>query len=86
MNYYVYIIYNTKHDKFYIGQTDNLNKRIYEHKNKLALYTSKYDGDWLFLYYQKFKSRSEAMLREKFLKQQKNKDFYKNLCKNFQLV
>jgi putative endonuclease len=80
--YYVYIIYNQKHDKFYIGQTYSLKKRIYEHKNGLSGYTSKYNGEWFFVYKEKYKTRSKAMKREKFLKAQKNKNFYKKLCRN----
>jgi len=82
MNFFVYIIYNARHDKFYIGQTYSLQKRIFEHKNGLSIYTSRYDGEWLFLHKEKFKTRSEAMHKEKFLKQQKNKSFLKRYIKN----
>ena len=81
MNFYVYIIYNIKHDKFYIGQTYSLKKRIFEHKNGLSKYTSKFDGEWIFVYKEKYGARAEAMKREKFLKNQKNNNFYKKLCK-----
>lgn len=79
MKYYVYIIYNKKFDKFYIGQTNNLKRRIFEHNNALSTYTSKYNGRWHFLYYEKFFNRKDAVMRERFLKGQKNKGFYKRL-------
>ena len=77
--YYVYIIFNDQYDKYYVGQTSDLDRRIFEHNNKLTVYTSKYDGVWELKYKEKFETRSGAMLREKFLKKQKNKDFYKGL-------
>lgn len=42
--YYVYIITNKRNSTFYIGVTDNLIKRIYQHKNKIVKgFTSKYN-------------------------------------------
>ena len=80
MQFYVYILYNNKHDKFYIGQTYSLEKRIFEHNNKLSNYTSKYDGEWKLAYYEIQTSRADAMNKEKWLKKQKNKNFYKKIC------
>ncbi|MFH0969807.1 MAG: GIY-YIG nuclease family protein [Patescibacteria group bacterium] len=80
MKYFIYIAYNKTFDKFYIGQTNNLARREFEHNNKLSKYTAKYSGDWKILYTENYNSRAEAMRREKFLKNQKNKDFYRKLC------
>ncbi|MDF1498183.1 MAG: GIY-YIG nuclease family protein [Patescibacteria group bacterium] len=80
MNFYTYIAYNSKYDKFYIGQTNNSFKRITEHNLGLSNYTSKYDGKWEIAYYEIFDNRSEAMRRERFLKKQKSKKFYRKLC------
>jgi len=68
MNYYTYIIYNKKHDKFYIGSTYSLKKRINEHKTGEGNYTSRYDGEWTFVYYEKHNDRSEAVQRERYFK------------------
>ena len=80
MKYYVYIIYNEIHDKFYIGQTCDLKSRVFEHNHNLSNYTSKYNGIWALKYYEEYYTRGEVMRREKFLKKQKNKMFYKKLC------
>lgn len=81
MNFFVYILYNSKYDKFYIGQTNNLEARIIKHNSKKSNYTSKYDGGWKLVYYEEHKTRTEVIKKERFFKQQKNKNFYKRLCK-----
>ncbi len=44
--YYVYILTNKLHSVLYTGVTNNLERRIYEHKNKLiAGFTAKYNAN-----------------------------------------
>jgi len=81
MQYFVYIIYNEIADKYYIGQTSDLRKRIDEHNSGMSKYTAKYKGGWRIIYTEEFTSRGLAMKRERFLKNQKNKEFYKRLEK-----
>ena len=83
MIFFVYIIYNKKHNKFYIGQTHDLSKRLKEHNSGLSKYTSKHDGDWELKYKEELESRSSAFRREKFLKKQKNKNFYWKTIKDY---
>lgn len=82
MKFYVYIIYNARFDKFYIGQTNNLERRLSEHNNNLGFYTSKYaiKYKWKLVYFENYKTRKESVRREKFLKNQKSKIFYRKLC------
>lgn len=43
-SYYVYILTNKLHTVFYTGITNDLNRRIYEHRNKLVDgFTKKYN-------------------------------------------
>lgn len=52
----------------YVGVTDNLVKRVYQHKNKLVLgFTSKYNINKL-VYYEVFEDLNEAIAREKQIK------------------
>ena len=52
----------------YVGVTDNLIKRVYQHKNKLADgFTSKYNISKL-IYYETFEDIMEAIKREKQIK------------------
>lgn len=66
-NYYVYIIGNSR-PTLYIGVTNNLVRRVYEHKNKLVEGFSKKYGLNLLLYFELFSSAEEAIKREKQLK------------------
>lgn len=49
--YYVYILTNKYNKVFYIGVTNNLIRRVYEHKEKLIDgFTKKYNLDKLVYY------------------------------------
>ncbi len=65
--YYVYIMTN-KSGTLYVGMTNNIKKRIYEHKNKLILgFTKKYNIDRL-IYFEMFGDVYSAIAREKTIK------------------
>jgi putative endonuclease len=71
MPYYVYILASTKNGTLYIGLTNNLIKRVYEHKNDLVEgFTKKYQVHNL-VYYEIFDSAYEAISREKQMKKWK---------------
>ena len=81
-DYYVYILSNTTHSTFYIGVTSNLQKRIWEHKNKvIESFTKKYNVNKL-VYYEITNSIETAILREKQLKNWHRK-WKLNLIKEF---
>lgn len=49
--YYVYLLTNWNNKVMYVGVTGNLERRIYEHKNKLVEgFTQKYNVDKLVCY------------------------------------
>jgi len=65
--YYLYIITNQS-DTLYIGVTSNLEKRVYQHKNKLIPgFTSKYNLNKL-IYFEEYNLPQEAIAREKQIK------------------
>ncbi len=66
--YYVYIITNKRNSVLYTGVTSDLEKRIYEHKEKLAeSFTSKYNIEKL-VYYEMHNDINNAIEREKKIK------------------
>lgn len=67
-NYYVYILAIKKNGTIYIGITNNLAKRIYQHKTNLVEgFTKKYQVHNL-VYFEYFVNVSSAINREKQLK------------------
>ena len=75
---YVYIITNEKNGTLYIGVTNNLVRRVYEHKNKLLEgFSSKYDVNRL-VYFEVFDDEENAIKREKQLKRY-NRNWKKDL-------
>ncbi len=66
--YYVYILFSKKNGTLYVGVTNNLVKRVWEHKNKVVEgFTQKYGVDKLG-YYEVYEDINSAIAREKQLK------------------
>ncbi|MDD5569869.1 MAG: GIY-YIG nuclease family protein [Bacteroidales bacterium] len=84
--YYIYILYSESSDKYYIGHTDNIDRRLLEHNfSERNTYTSKYRPWILKATYSCGNKRSIAMKIEKIIKQQKNRNFIKKLIDGVQL-
>jgi len=67
-NYFVYIATNYANTVLYTGVTNDIERRIYEHKNKLAPgFTNKYNIKKL-IYFQEFSDINEAIAAEKKIK------------------
>ncbi|PJA37774.1 endonuclease [candidate division WWE3 bacterium CG_4_9_14_3_um_filter_43_9] len=66
--YYVYILTNKRHTVFYTGITNNLERRVWEHKQKIIQgFTKKYNIEKL-VYFEVFEDVLEAIRREKQIK------------------
>ena len=71
--YYVYILSSQTNGTLYIGVTNNLERRIYEHKNKIIKgFTEKYNVNSL-VYYEQTNDIVSAITREKQIKKWKRK-------------
>ncbi|MBU1159956.1 GIY-YIG nuclease family protein [Patescibacteria group bacterium] len=81
--YSVYVIYNKICDKFYIGQTENLEKRLQLHNSRhfKNSYTSRFNGEWKLIHIENFNSRKEAVKREKQLKSYQGRLYIKKLIR-----
>ena len=66
--YYVYLITNWNNKVMYVGVTNNLKRRIYEHKKKLVKgFTEKYNLNKL-VYFEETQDVTSAIAREKEIK------------------
>ncbi len=66
--YYVYLLTNWNHRVMYVGVTNDLVRRIYEHKNKLVKgFTEKYNVNKL-VYFEETGDVGSALTREKEIK------------------
>ena len=69
--YHIYILASGKNGTLYVGITNNLIKRVWEHKNKLVEgFTKKYNVNKL-VYYEECDDINEAIKREKQFKKWK---------------
>jgi len=67
MKFYVYILFSEGHDKFYVGQTNNVEARLKRHNSGRSKYTKPYIP-WLMICSIEKESRAQAMELERKLK------------------
>jgi putative endonuclease len=79
--YYVYVVYNRRHDKFYIGETADLEERLRAHNDHrfVKSYTVRFSGAWELVYSEECADRQEARRREKQLKSYRGRQFIKEV-------
>jgi putative endonuclease len=67
--YYVYILASKRNGTLYVGATNDIIRRIFEHKNGLADGFTKNYGVNILVHYETCDSREGALLREKQIKE-----------------
>ena len=82
MEYFVYILESEIDGTFYIGYTGDLEKRLEFHNSGSSTYTSR-KIPWKIVYHEKFTDKTSAIKRERFLKKQRNRVFYKRLISTY---
>lgn len=76
--FYVYLLSNQHYTVFYVGFTDDIERRVFEHKNGLLDgFSKKYNINRL-LYYEEFSNAEDAKHREKQIKKY-GKEWKENL-------
>ena len=64
--FYVYVLSNPE-GRLYIGSTGNLEQRVKRHQDDRAGWT-RFHGPWKLVHHESFPTRTEAMRRERVLK------------------
>jgi putative endonuclease len=73
MSFYVYIVASRPYGTLYIGHTDDLSRRIFEHREKVRPgFTAKY-GVTRLVWFEAFESRENAFRRERRMKEWRRK-------------
>jgi len=80
--YYVYILTNKSNNVLYIGVTNNLERRMFEHENKLIEGFSKKYNLTKLIYFEMTEDAESAIRREKQLKNW-HRDWKMNLINQF---
>ena len=73
-----YILYSEVHDRYYIGQTNNIDERVKRHNAGYIRSTKAY-RPWVVVYQINFETRSQAVKSETYLKSLKSKIKVKEL-------
>ena len=80
MAFYIYILYSPSSDKYYVGFSEDPQRRLCEHNNPVhPKFTSKYLPWELKTYFFVSENRGDAMKIERYIKNMKSKIYTKNL-------
>ena len=79
--WYVYILSSLKYKKSYVGSSDNVKRRLFEHNSGKGRYTKRYKP-WKVFKYEEFETYSAARTRENFLKTGAGRKELKKLFEN----
>ena len=78
---YLYILYSSKLNKYYVGACANIERRLYEHNIGHSKFTST-GLPWRLMYTEEFKTLQEAKQREKKIKDMKSRKYIESLIEN----
>jgi putative endonuclease len=73
MTFYVYVLIN-KDGRIYVGQTNDISQRLLLHNEGKVRSTKPY-RPWQIMFTEEYKTRSESMTREKWLKTGKGREY-----------
>ena len=72
--YLLYILYSKSLERYYVGFTNDIERRIKEHNRVKGKYTD-VGIPWVIVYSEHFSTKKEAMDREKYIKSKKSKRY-----------
>ena len=80
--FFIYILYSSSADKYYIGYTTDINQRLHKHnyQDSFNTYTKKYRPWVIRALFECGDIEAEAMKLEKHIKRQKSRKLIELLC------
>jgi putative endonuclease len=82
-SFYVYVLQSMKDFSFYTGQCNDLDCRMSKHADGWSKYTAS-KRPWKLVYFEKYLSRTEALKREKEIKNKKSSIYIQQLIYSWQ--
>jgi len=70
----VYILYSKSFKRYYVGYTNDIERRMSEHNRKKGKFTDA-GIPWVPVHFEQYKIKKEAMDREKLIKSKKSKSY-----------
>jgi len=81
--HYLYIIYSSSLNKYYVGETPNIDIRLQQHNNHyFKTNFTRSAGDWTLKLSYKCDNKKQAVFLEKFTKRMKSKVFIEKIIRN----
>ncbi|RZK34474.1 MAG: GIY-YIG nuclease family protein [Pedobacter sp.] len=85
--FYLYILHSVTSDRYYVGYTNNPERRLREHNNKeFTTYTSKHRPLVLMAVYECGEMEADAIKIKRFIKKQKSRSLIEKLIQGCELV
>ncbi len=78
--YYVYALKSVERNYIYVGLSNDVDRRLLEHNNGYNKTTKAY-LPFILIHQERFETRKEARIREKYLKGGSGKKFLRSLLK-----
>lgn len=85
--HFLYIIFSPSKNKYYVGETKNLEKRLLKHNNHT--YKNAFTNiasDWEFVIKKTLNNKEEALYLERFIKRMKSKKFILKIIENISIL
>ncbi len=76
--YSVYILYSSKIDKYYVGYTNDIERRLSEHNRQKGKFTDR-GIPWVLVYTERCIGKKAAMVRENEIKGRKSRKYIEGL-------
>jgi len=79
--HYVYILYSKRLDRYYVGRTENIEKRLVDHNAGRSTYTRR-GRPWELVYKEEFEEKAGAIDRETEIKRRKSRRYIEKLVQS----
>ena len=87
MDHFLYILYSNTSAKYYVGETHDVQQRIFSHNHHSYTNSfSKIANDWTLVLSLPCENRKDALQLERFIKKMKSKVFIEKIIQNPEIL